>query len=166
MIKIRKMKPSDLSAVAKLHVRSWQSAYRGIFPDTYLDSLDPRVLEERSRRGIAVNPDVIRLVALEKSVPVGLLVGLENRTPVLVPEARSEIWFLYVHPDHWGRGVGRALLREFLSLAEAPVVVWVLGKNLAGRKFYESLGGKLLDVTQDFDFEGKKYPEVAYLYRK
>jgi hypothetical protein len=35
----------DAAAVAAVHVRSWQDAYRGIFPDAYLDGLS---VERRS----------------------------------------------------------------------------------------------------------------------
>jgi len=31
--------PEDAAAVAGVHVRSWQVAYRGLFPDEYLDGL-------------------------------------------------------------------------------------------------------------------------------
>ncbi|MHB1536011.1 MAG: hypothetical protein ACYC1D_15655 [Acidimicrobiales bacterium] len=39
--------PGDEDAVAAVHVWSWQTAYRGLVPSEYLDSLNPA---ERARR--------------------------------------------------------------------------------------------------------------------
>src|SRR5687767_3602644 len=38
-MKIRPALPSDARAIADVHVRTWQSTYRGIVPDAYLDAL-------------------------------------------------------------------------------------------------------------------------------
>ena len=37
--RIRKITKSDANDVAVVHVRSWQSAYRGIISDSFLDSM-------------------------------------------------------------------------------------------------------------------------------
>jgi hypothetical protein len=34
---MREAQPQDAAEVARVHVRSWQVAYRGLFPDDYLD---------------------------------------------------------------------------------------------------------------------------------
>jgi hypothetical protein len=38
---IRAAVAADVAAIAQVHVRTWQSAYRGHIPDAYLDGLDP-----------------------------------------------------------------------------------------------------------------------------
>ncbi|MGH9204942.1 MAG: GNAT family N-acetyltransferase, partial [Acidimicrobiales bacterium] len=38
---VRTAQAGDKQAVAGVHVRSWQAAYRGLMPDAYLDGLDP-----------------------------------------------------------------------------------------------------------------------------
>ena len=38
---IRLAQPEDALAVARVHVRSWQAAYRSLLPDEYLDQLRP-----------------------------------------------------------------------------------------------------------------------------
>lgn len=164
MIKIRKLKESDLRAVATIHVECWQEAYKGLLPQKYLDSLDVPSRQKRWENGIKANADVIRLVAVEKSQILGFIVGLENRSTDLVPEANSEIWALYVDHRAWGKGAGKALMAEFLKLVAAPVLVWVLETNDRGRKFYEAMGGKLLSVKNDFVLEGQKFPEAGYLF--
>jgi hypothetical protein len=36
---VRPATPDDADAIASVHVRSWQAAYRGIVPDAMLDAL-------------------------------------------------------------------------------------------------------------------------------
>ena len=36
---MREAQPQDAAEVAGVHMRSWQVAYRGLFPDDYLDGL-------------------------------------------------------------------------------------------------------------------------------
>jgi hypothetical protein len=38
---IRLAQASDARAIAEVHVRSWQAAYRDLLPQEYLDGLDP-----------------------------------------------------------------------------------------------------------------------------
>lgn len=40
-VAIRPMTIADTSTVGEVHVRAWQSAYRGVMPDDYLDGLRP-----------------------------------------------------------------------------------------------------------------------------
>ena len=37
---IRSAVVGDVDAMGVVHVRAWQSAYRGVMPDTYLDGLE------------------------------------------------------------------------------------------------------------------------------
>ena len=37
---IRQAAPSDVDAIARVHVKTWQTAYRGHMPDAHLDALD------------------------------------------------------------------------------------------------------------------------------
>ena len=39
---IRRARPEDAEAVARVHVAGWRHAYRGLLPDDYLDGLDWR----------------------------------------------------------------------------------------------------------------------------
>src|SRR6201986_2388512 len=38
---LRPAEPDDAAAVARVHVCSWQIAYRGLLPEEYLDALAP-----------------------------------------------------------------------------------------------------------------------------
>jgi hypothetical protein len=46
-VELRRAEPTDAIAVARVHVRSWQAAYRKLMPDDYLDQLRP---EDRAKK--------------------------------------------------------------------------------------------------------------------
>ncbi|MEV4264258.1 GNAT family N-acetyltransferase [Kribbella sp. NPDC049584] len=78
----------------------------------------------------------------------------------------AEIYILAVHPDHQGRGDGRALLRTAATGLSADgfgsLAIRVLALNDKARRFYTSLGGVLAgEVTPDEVFYS--WPNIATL---
>jgi hypothetical protein len=41
-IAVRPAGHGDIESLARVHTRSWQTAYRGLFPDEFLDAMDWR----------------------------------------------------------------------------------------------------------------------------
>jgi ribosomal protein S18 acetylase RimI-like enzyme len=78
----------------------------------------------------------------------GQLVGFADFGPCrdedVSPKVVGELMALYVRPDAWGRGVGRALVREALGRlwreGFAEVVLWVIEGNRQALGFYERFG--------------------------
>ena len=86
-----------------VHVRAWQVAYRGEFPDEYLDGLkasDRAALWSRfiPRGGVVVFEDN------------GGVTGFASFGSSSDPEGLGELFAMNVDPEHWGRGHGSALL--------------------------------------------------------
>jgi hypothetical protein len=68
---LRAARPDDAEAVAGVHVRSWQVAYRGLLPDDYLDGLRA---EDRAARYTFAERDLQRpetIVAIERGTVCG-----------------------------------------------------------------------------------------------
>ena len=40
LVELRRARPEDAVALARVHVKSWQAAYRGLLPLDYLERLD------------------------------------------------------------------------------------------------------------------------------
>jgi GNAT superfamily N-acetyltransferase len=129
-------------AVAQVHVRSWQVAYRGLLPDGYLDQLLP---EDRARAYDFSGADPLKprtIVALEG----GLIRGFATTAPSRDPDLANygELCALYVAPESWGHGLGRALLlaaRAFLfERGCKDALLWVLVGNERAQYFYEQDG--------------------------
>lgn len=122
---------------------SWQVAYRGQLPDEFLDTLD---VEKRAKMWFEVvqEPDKAVFVSDEKD---GTIVGFSVLRPSRDTDAlpgTAEIGAIYVHPDKWQRGIGRALLSTALEQARDrgfdDVTLWVFEKNGRARSFYELFG--------------------------
>lgn len=165
---IRPVSRSDLEAIAILHVRSWQSAYRGILPDRVLDSLTP---EDRVRdwaRWLAT-PEAHTFAALERRVLVGFARVLPAAESADIPPRSGEISHLYVAPDSQRMGVGQALLAhaldDLMGRGLDRAILWVLEKNYRARAFYERAGFRL-DGARRTDPErlGTGAPEVRYQF--
>src|SRR3984885_11964090 len=66
---LRPAEPEDAMAVARVHVRSWQAAYRALLPDDYLDQLRP---EDRAQSYDFASLDPLKprtIVAVEPRFP-------------------------------------------------------------------------------------------------
>ena len=44
------------------------------------------------------------------------------------------------------------------------MIIWCLEKNKNARRFYEKMGGKLINDEKYFEKEGKKYKKVGYSF--
>lgn len=164
---LRRARPGDELAVAEVHVRSWQVAYRGLLPDDYLDSLEPARRAERYTFA-ASGPDVASTtVAVENGSICGFATVGPSRDD---DSARAgELYAIYLHPDRWGRGVGLLLIRDARSRlvdhGRTEALLWVLAGNDRAERFYR-LDGWLPDGRQRRDeVQGVEVDEVRYRRR-
>lgn len=160
MILVRDMGLDDSAAVASIQVRGWQAAYRGIMPDAFLDSMDITQRTERWRNTVLRN-NSLNLVAERAGQVLGFGGGGANRTLEKIPHLQQELFALYADPDHWGAGIGGAILKEFARRVKAPYLVWVASENHPALRFYARMGGRLLSHTKDEEVGGAFVPHVA-----
>ncbi|HEY9440849.1 MAG TPA: GNAT family N-acetyltransferase [Streptomyces sp.] len=168
-VRIRDMTADDCEAVAAIRVRGWQSAYRGIVPQPYLDAMDVAEETERRRGRLARGGGVTNLVAL---APDSAVTGWACYGPRRDGQpGDAELYAIYVLPGRTGTGVGRALMAEgtaragaagHLSHQSAAMVLWVLTENAPARRFYERAGFRPDGATNSFDILGTPVPEVRY----
>lgn len=139
---IRLAIPSDVDDIARLHVKAWQSAYRGHMPDAHLDALEPSKRVALWSTAIA-QPDTVVLVAVPQPAIVGFCSLMPSRDADSSP-AVAEITAIYVDPALVRSGVGSSLIQTALESARrrgfAEVSLWVLTSNLSARAFYEARG--------------------------
>jgi GNAT superfamily N-acetyltransferase len=109
---LRRAEPTDAIAVARVHVRSWQAAYRKLMPDEHLDQLRP---EDRAKKYDFGNLDPLRphtIVATESGDIRGFATTAQAQDSNM--SDYGELCALYVDPDYWGRGIGVALWRQLV----------------------------------------------------
>ena len=135
---LRPAEPDDAIAVARVHVRSWQAAYRTLLPDDYLDQLRA---EDRAAKYDFASFDPLKprtMVAAEKN----LIVGFATTSPARDPDLsdHGELCALHVDPGYWGRSIGMALVSaaraNLVKIGFRCAMLWVLEGNVRAERFY------------------------------
>ena len=142
---VRDARPADAARLAEIHAVAWQTVYRGVLADAYLDGLTPtarldwwnsRLARVPARWAVLVSED-------EKELTGFVTIGHCQDDDRSEPDA-GELYAMYVDPGRWDRGIGRSLLLaaedRFRTDAYANASLWVLRDNQRARRFYE-LGG-------------------------
>ncbi len=162
---IRKAGPDDAASIATVHVSSWEGVYRGLMPDSLLDSVTVERRTQGWRRILTSDRAGVTLVAEVD----GRIVGFSDVGPSRDEESRdaAEVVAIYVHPDFWDQGYGRELMIAALDWARADgykrAILWVLDTNERGRSFYER-GGWVADGAVKIDESfGEPLREVRYV---
>ena len=162
-MEIRPARKGDADEVARVHVHSWQAAYRGLLPEAYLDALRP---EDRASHYRFEDPDPdtpLTLVALEGSA----ITGFATIGPYAdEPDETGELYGLYVDPPFWGTGVGRSLIataRDRLRDRECSrAVLWVLAGNERAERFYRIDGWSSDRIHRQAEVWGIGVEELRY----
>lgn len=161
----RRARLSDAAAIGAVQVASWQTTYRGIVPQDYLDSM---TVDDHARRWSRLlgRPGSLEttFVVEEEDRLVGFAMGGSEREGDR--RYTGELYAIYLLREAQRRGYGRALVEAVAgALLEGglrSMLVWVLRDNLEARRFYERLGGVYLR-EHDLDFgAGFTLQEVSY----
>ena len=156
---VRPGTPEDAEGVARVHVETWQAAYAHTLPPQQLAALSVEEAVDRSRRWPPT------FVAERDREIVGFVSVGAGRDP----GSDGELFAIYVHPQAWGTGTGRALIEagegELRRLGHQDAILWVLGDNPRARRFYELAGWSLDDDARDINILGFDVAEVRYSKR-
>lgn len=164
---------SDAGAIGAVQVASWQTTYRGIVPQDYLDSMTVEDHAERwahllARPGILELTFVVEERGRERDRERDRVVGFATGGPEREGDRRflGELYAIYLLQENQGQGLGRALVESvsaaLLRRGLSSMLVWVLRENWGARHFYERLGAVYLR-EHELDFgAGFSLPEVSY----
>ncbi|MDQ3396699.1 MAG: GNAT family N-acetyltransferase [Deinococcota bacterium] len=159
---VRAANEKGAPGIARVHVESWRTTYRGIVPEDFLLSLSYEDREARWARSLSQPQSAQVIYVLEEDGIVGFASGGPEREGDAL--YTSELYTVYLLEAYQGQGRGRALVQAVArALQEAGherLLVWVLADNPA-RRFYEALGGKLLK-EKAIELGGARSLEVAY----
>jgi len=146
---IRAGTPADAEAAARVHVASWAaaSAFEG--------------------------PSLERRLDLHRRFPASFVAEIDGEVVGFVgvgasndPDAEGELHTIYVHPGHWGTGVGRELIEagesRLRELGYGRVVLWVEAGNERAQRFYEAAGWAADGEQRTIQFAGQPLPVVRY----
>jgi ribosomal protein S18 acetylase RimI-like enzyme len=104
--------------------------------------MDPAAIASSWAESIAAGRSRLYVASIDAEI-----VGYAGVGPERDPEAppgTGELYALYVHPDHWGTGAGRALTDAAVAGLRASgcnaIWLWVLEANIRARTFYTRYG--------------------------
>jgi len=128
---VRRATPEDAERIAAIQVAGWHAAYRGLVPDEVLAGF---TVAARAPRWAEL------LAAAESETWLAEAGGFCTTVrPARDGWAPVEIAALYVLPERWRQGLGRALVAAAVAPTE-EVTAWVLRDNAPACAFYAALG--------------------------
>jgi ribosomal protein S18 acetylase RimI-like enzyme len=171
-ISIRPATTDDIPTIAALHIEGWKGAYGGIVDQAHLDGL---TVEKRIAdwTGWMAADESTVFIAEDGGAPAGFVVIGRTKTPPpgsspIRPSHSGEIYALYLHPDHWRKGIGTMLLkhaaRELKDRKHSTICLWVLDANARAKSFYEKMGGQKLG-NKMIEIGPSKLKEICYGWR-
>lgn len=162
---IREAMLSDAETIAEIHVASWRSAYRGQIPDALLDSLDSAKRAAFWQAHLA-DARFRTFVAEMDGRIIGFCDLIPSRDLDSNPQTSAEIAAIYIHPNHWRRGAGRALCHRVFEIARNTgykiITLWALKSNTAAQRFYKALGFEPDGGAKSESLDGYLLHEVRF----
>lgn len=154
---VRAAVPEDAEAIAVVHVRAWQAAYAHVFPPEKLTGLDVAARARQWQEGLESGWKVLVTDDLSGFAGVG---------PSRDVDGEGELYAIYVAPEHWGTGRGRALMDAALAALREDgfeeATLWVLEDNPRARRFYQAAVWALDGAVKEDEFLDTPVREVRY----
>ncbi|MDQ0427520.1 ribosomal protein S18 acetylase RimI-like enzyme [Planomicrobium stackebrandtii] len=159
---IRKALVEDASAIAKVHVDSWRTTYKGIFSNSYLDSLSYEKRTALWENNIGKKDDYVVVAETDSGDIIGF--GTASKRDTNTVDRSGDLTSIYLLEEYQGQGIGKMLLKElflhFKKLGYKRIFVEVLEDNKT-RYFYEHYGAKLVNTVQ-LNWDEKILNELIY----
>lgn len=152
--------------MAHVHVLSWQHAYRNVLPPEFLSQLSVErrtaMWHEAITKGV---PEL--LVAKVQGAVIGFVAFGPSRDDG-AHSGSAEVWAIYLAPESWSSGIGRALwlaARErMLEQRVHSVSLWVIATNHRAIKFYRAAGfHPAATAPKELTLGGMQVQEVRYV---
>ena len=161
---IRQADIEDALAIATIHVRSWQHAYRDLLPEDQLESLSVAEREQQWTRHLDPGNSTETVVIEED----GDIVGFASWG--IIPDSQpvtAMLFSMYLDPAAMGKGYGSALMQavEVDMIAAGALIgtLHVLRDNTPTRAFYERHGWQVVpDSEQTETFFAINVDTVVY----
>jgi GNAT superfamily N-acetyltransferase len=163
-VTLREATLDDAAGIGRVHVEGWQTTYRGLLPDAFLDDLTVESRTEFWTRPLTTRPAGWHmLVAEEAGKIVGFACG-SGEWGEPRPGCEGHVNAIYVLSGHRGGGIGTRLLAALFERLTSDgcksVSLWVLAGNDRTEAFYRALGAAEL-MRADKPGAGEPVPEIA-----
>lgn len=143
-ITVRPAEIKDVPRLAETYVKTWQCAYKGQIPDTYLDSL--KIAERTDKWNKIISKQEIGTETFVAEIDheiVGFCFVGYNRDDDTNKDT-GELWSMYVDKHKMNAGIGTALMKKSLEFFKdndyKKATLWVLDTNKNSREWYKHRG--------------------------
>ena len=161
---LRHATADDAEQIEAVHYAAREATYAGRVEDWPPPGPDRDGRIERWKQWLSA-PELDCIVATESERIIGFVTVGRSRDEDAAADM-AEMPTLYVHPDHWRRGVGAALcassVQRAMNRGFRTLSLWVLDMNERARAFYDTFGFTPDGATK-VD-EGTKERLVAHRY--
>lgn len=145
-MEIRLASLSDAEGIARVHVESWKTTYRGIISDAFLNNLS---IERRKQNWESTFTHLYKseviYVLVDQEIIRGFIHWGKSRDTDM--EYEAELYTLYLLEEEQGKGYGTLLFNRLVETLRSErlnsFMVWVLERN-PSIGFYKSLGGQYI----------------------
>lgn len=166
-IKVRVAEQKDIPSLARIHVETWQCAYKGQVPDEYLNSLSVTTRTQKWREIVDKQEEGTQTFVAEVDNQVVGFCFVGYCRDEDQGKDTGELWSIYIDAKFMIMGVGSSLMNEaikfFKSNGYKKATLWVLDTNAKSRKWYENRGWKVEGLTKVEPRDGFSLNEVRYV---
>ena len=158
-IMVRKALPKDAYDYAICSISCWQSAYKEIVPNKYLNDMILEIEQrtEKFRKSFE-DPRNIHYCVMYDDKMIGFLI---------MDIVNAEIWAIYLIEDFCGRGYGKKILdfavSKLKSMEHKEIFLWVFEENNRARLFYEKNDFYFDGMTREKEY-GKSLVQLRYVF--
>lgn len=162
---IRQATENDAKEVAKIIVSGWQTAYRGIISNEFLDNMSVEKMTKSWEQNIKTQDENNNICVYEDENNIlGVIrFGKADNSQ----SENGEIHVLYVKPELKRRGIGTELVKhakeKLTKQKYKKMEIWCAKENKPSIEFYKKMGGKLRN-NRTAEINGVKIEEVELIY--
>ena len=167
-INIRKAIPEDAYNFTVCHISCWQSAYKNIVPQEYLENMlmekEKRVDKYKNTLANPGNCEYYCVIYAERMIGFIIINIRHNEDKSSI----GEIWAIYLIEEFCGKNYGKILLdfaiNELKHMEQNKIILWVFEENHRARHFYEKNNFSYNGIKREVDWYGKPLIELQYVF--
>ncbi len=151
--------------MAALHVQCWRECYSDIVPKALLDKSVASSRLSIWRESLA-DKTRVAFAAYVDEVAIGFVVAGKSKE-LNFDDEDGHIMMLYLRDNYYRQGIGRKLMQlaaqHWLLQGGHSLSLSVLTENIRARRFYETLGARLVKLGT-YKWDEHEMPNAIYVF--
>jgi L-amino acid N-acyltransferase YncA len=166
-VKVRSAEKKDAAQIAKIHVGTWQYAYRGQVPNAFLDSLSVEQRTTHWQDTLSRSEQMSQTFVAELNSRVIGFCSVGPCRDADMDKSTGELFAIYVDADFMNKGAGSDLEEVGLNYLKVQgykkATLWVISSNEKTIKWYKNKGWEAEGKTKIDERDGFQLLEERYI---